>query len=333
MSRVFPDLADISGEAERRVEHPNFDKAMLAFCRGLADFHSVALTRRAGIVDTVTWAVALLVLYLDEHAPESAHARRLVAICAEGQLAGATAVRNAIALLRQGGMLVSDEPVTPGPAHRLRPTAALIETMQDNLSIRFSALEPVIAWPKAPAEWARTPGVLSGFVRGNVEAYRREHHILFEPLPEVRIFMDRHCGYHIFMEILSHLEITRLGASGVVSLSDVSDKFAVSRAHIRKLLRAAADRNWLRYELGGQVTIGAQSLARYRLWFGHEFTWIYRVAGSDFSANQSNKMASSVDHQQIAAEDVQPGQRGVGSALRRDTDEGCESAQGEVGEK
>jgi hypothetical protein len=279
MSPVFPDLANVEDEAKQHVEHPAFDEAMLAFCRGLADFHSVALSRRAGVVDTVTWAVALLVLYLHEHAPERANASRLVAICAQGQLAGATAVRNAIALMRQGGMIVSDEPSTTGLAHRLRPTAALIATMQDNLAIRFSAIEPVIAWPKPAAAWARTDGVLSSFVRGNVEAYRRERHILFEPFPEVRTFMDRHCGYHILMEIISRLAISEQGASGIVSLSGVSDKFAVSRPHVRKLLQAASERDWLSYESSGQLTIGAHALARYRLWFGHEFTWIRRVAG------------------------------------------------------
>lgn len=279
MSRVFPDLANMNSEAEHYVAHPDFDRAMLSFCRGLANFHSVAVARRAGIVDTVTWAVALLVLYLGEQAPESANANQIVAICAEGPLAGATAVRNAIALLRQGGMIVRDEPLAAGLAHRLRPTPALIETMQDNLFIRFSALEPIITWPRPAAEWARTDGVLTNFVRGNVVAYRENRHILFEAFPEIRIFMDRHCGYHILMEVLSCLNISALGACGAVSLSDISEKFAVSRAHVRKLLIAATDQNWLRYELRGQITIAPHSLARYRLWFGHEFTWIRRVAG------------------------------------------------------
>ena len=176
-------------------------------------------------------------------------------------------------------MIVRDKPSTAGLAHRLRPTPALVKTMQDNLFIRFSALEPIITWPKPAAEWARTNGVLSNFVRGNVIAYRRNRHILFETFPEVRIFMDRHCGYHILMEVFSCLKISALGASGTVSLSDVGNKFAVSRAHVRKLLIAATDQNWLKYEPGGQVTINPHSLARYRLWFGHEFTWIRRVAG------------------------------------------------------
>lgn len=183
MTGVFPDLTGLSREAEEYVVHPDFDEAMLAFCRGLAYFHSVDLKRRAGVVDTVTWAVTLLVLYLDAHAPQSANASQVVAICAEGKLAGATAVRNAIALLQRGGMVVGDEPPVVGRARRLRPTPALVETMHENLAIRFSAMEPVIAWPKPAMEWARTEGVLAAFVRGNVEAYRRERHILFEHFP------------------------------------------------------------------------------------------------------------------------------------------------------
>jgi hypothetical protein len=280
MSDVFPDLTDMDSEAGHHVAHPDFDKAMLAYCRGLADFHSVALSRRAGVVDTATWAVALLVIYLDEHVSDGANANRLVAICAEGPLAGATAVRNAIALLRQGGMIVRDKPSAAGLAHRLRPAPALIKTMQDNLSIRFSAIEPVIAWPRPAAEWARTDGVLSRYVQGNVEAYLRERHILFEAFPEIRTFIDRHCGYHIFMEVLGRLTVSTLEATGTISVSEVSDKFEVSRAHVRKLLTAAADRNWQSYEPGGRITIGAPSLARYRLWFGHEFTWMRRVAGA-----------------------------------------------------
>jgi hypothetical protein len=279
MTGVFPDLTGLSREAEGYVVHPDFDGAMLAFCRGLAHFHSVDLKRSAGVVDTVTWAVTLLVLYLDAHAPQSANASQLVAICAEGKLAGATAVRNAIALLQRGGMVVGDEPPVVGRARRLRPTPALVETMQENLAIRFSAMEPVIAWPKPAIEWARTEGVLTAFVRGNVEAYRRERHILFEHFPEVRTFMDRHCGYHILMEALSRLEISTHGASGAISLSEVADKFQVSRTHVRKLFTAAADRDWFEFEPGGQLTIGRDSLARYRLWFGHEFAWMRRLVG------------------------------------------------------
>ena len=97
-------------------------------------------------------------------------------------------------------MVAEEESLADRRARCLCPTPALIETMQDNLTIRFSAMEPVIAWPKPAIEWARTEGMLAAYVQGNVVAHRRERHILLEHFPEVRIFMDRHCGYHILME-------------------------------------------------------------------------------------------------------------------------------------
>jgi hypothetical protein len=280
MTALFPDLTDLLREAEMHTKHPRFDAAMQAFCRGLADFHSVDFTRRTGIVDTITWAIAVLVLYLDVHAPQNANASQLVAICGEGGLGGATAVRNAILLLRRGGMIVADDRVDAGHAHRLRPTPALISTMKDNLSTRLAAMEAVVPWPRPAAEWARTEGVLDAFVRGNVEAYRRQRYVLFEQFPEVRAFMDRHCGYHILLDMFGRLQVGAPGASTVLPLSEVAEKFGVSRTHVRKLFAAAADRGWLSFEPGGRVTIDATSFSRFRLWFGLEFTWARRLVGS-----------------------------------------------------
>lgn len=278
--RTFPDLTDLIEEAEAHTRHPGFDAAMRAFCRGLADFHAAGSASKAGVVDTITFAVAVLVLYLDAHAPEKANASHLVATCAEGKLAGATAVRNAIASLWRDGMIAATEPINAGQPRRLSPTAALVETMKDNLSVRLSAMEPVLRWPKPAAEWARTKGVLEAFVRGNVEAYRRERHVLFERFPEIRSFMDRRCGYHILLDVLGRLEMSSSGASTVVPLSEVADRFAVSRTHVRKLFKAAADRGWMNLQARGGLTIGRESLARYRLWFGLEFTWARRLVGS-----------------------------------------------------
>lgn len=281
-TRVFPDLTDLGLEAETHVRHPDFDEATRAFCRGLADFHSIAVSRRTGVVDTVTWAVAILLLYLDSHSPERANASQLVAICAEGKLAGATAVRNAITLLQQGGMIVPDRSIGVGRAHRLRPTPELIETTQDNLSIRLVAMEPVIPWPKPAAEWAKTEGVLAAFVRGNVEAYSRERYTLFQRFPEIRGFMNRHCGYHIFLDAFSRLDITADGGAVTLPLTEISERFSVSRTHVRKLFAEAALRAWLDFEPGGRLTFNPEALERYRLWFGHEFAWARRLVGTPY---------------------------------------------------
>lgn len=280
MAAPAADRAGLFAEARACVDHPDFDAAMSAFCRDLANFHSLEFFRRTGVVDTITWGAALLILYLDAYAPEQANASRIVAICEGGGLSGASAARNAIAVLRQAGMIAVDDDSGAGRAHRLRPTPALIGMMQRELSIRLAAMESVVAWPKPASEWAVSEGVLMAFVRKNVEAYTQDRFQLYGDFPEIRGFMDRHCGYLILMDSLPRLEVSSDGASGVLPLSEISRKFAVSRAHVRKLFAAAADQDWLCFESGGRLTLAPPEFDRFRLWFGHEFAWTRRLVGT-----------------------------------------------------
>lgn len=274
------DRVGLAAEAQACVEHPDFDAAMRGFCRDLSNFHSIEFFRRTGVVDTITWATAIMILYLDAYAPEQANASRIVAICEGGGLSGASAARNAIAVLRQGGMVVADHASGAGRAHRLHPTPALIDMMQRELSIRLGAMERVVAWPKPAAEWARTEGVLMAFVRKNIEAYMHEKYRLYDDFPEIRAFMDRHCGYLILMDSLPRLEVSSDGASGALPLSEIARKYAVSRAHVRKLFSAAAEQDWLFFETGGRLAVPPAALDRFRLWFGHEFAWTRRLVGT-----------------------------------------------------
>lgn len=271
------DLSALAADAQACVEHPGFDAAMRAFCRDLSRFYSMEFFRRGGVVDTITWATAVMLLYLDAYAPEHANANRLVAICTGGGLSGATAVRNAIALLRQSGMILVDGRAENGRAQRLRPSPHMVAQMQSELALRLAAIEPVIRWPKPAAEWARTEGVLLAFARGNIEAYRDENFTLYSTFPEIRAFMDRHCGYLILMDALTRLDVSAEGASTVLPLSELSRKYAVSRAHVRKLFAAAAAQGWLAFEAGGRLAIPAANFARFRLWFGYEFVWTRRL--------------------------------------------------------
>ena len=91
-----PDRAHLLEEAQALTAHPGFDRAMRAFCRNLTDFHAAGSAHRVGIVDTITWSIAVLVLYYDFVEPSGAHASQLVAICRSGGLSGAAAARNAI---------------------------------------------------------------------------------------------------------------------------------------------------------------------------------------------------------------------------------------------
>jgi hypothetical protein len=271
-----PDRAQLLEEAQALTAHPSFDEAMRAFCRNLTDFHAPENARRVGIVDTITWAVAVLVLHFHFSEPSGVHASRLIDICRSGGLAGAVATRNAIYALRQRGMIAEDE-AGPGLPRKLRPTAKLMATMQENLTVRLAAIERVIAFPAPAAEWARASGVLAAFLGGNVAAHRRDNFLLFEGFPEVRAFMDRRSGYLVLLDALSRAEATSEGAGTLAPPSELARRHAISRAHVLKLFGDAAAQGWLAYQAGGRVEFSAESYDRLRLWVGYEFAWTRRL--------------------------------------------------------
>ena len=174
-------------------------------------------------------------------------------------------------------MIEALEDAPKGCAHRLRPTPALIDAMQQNLAVRLAAMEPVVSWPKPAADWARTDGVLAAFVGRNFAAYRDDGFKLYNDFPEVAFFMDRHCGYHLLLEALGQVEASPEGAAAALRLSLIADKFAVSRAHVRKLFSEAAARGWLNFAQGGRLSIAPEAFARLRLWIGYEFAWARRL--------------------------------------------------------
>ena len=64
-----PDLVGLREDAQALLGHPGFDIAMRAFCTALPNFHAGHFSARTGVVDTVTFAIAVLVIRLDRASP------------------------------------------------------------------------------------------------------------------------------------------------------------------------------------------------------------------------------------------------------------------------
>lgn len=281
-----PDRAGLWEEAHALTAHPAFEEALRAFCRNLTGFHSPQNERRVGFVDTITWSIAVLIMHLDGE-PGGANASQLVALCRAGGLSGAASARNAIDALRNCGMIAVEDEARPGLPRRLCPTRKLVEAMHDNLAARLAAIERVSPWPAPAHVWARAPGVLPAFLGGNVAAYQQDKYLLFERFPEVRAFMDRRCGYLVLLDALGRAEAANGAAIASAPPSELAAKYAVSRAHIRKLFGNAAGPGWLAYEHGGRVTFSAECYGRLRLWIGHEFAWTRRLLEPVAAASQA----------------------------------------------
>jgi hypothetical protein len=281
-----PDLAALEDEARMIETHPDFDRALGAFCDGLISFHSGRRLANLGLGYTLGWAVATLVLYLDHASPEGTTSAKLIELCTAGGLAGAKAVKGAVRVLLSFGLLAEETRPDDRRAKRLRPTELLFDIQTDNIVARMAALEILRPLPGPAREWGRRREVLLAFCRGNVEAFARHRFKLYDGFPEVRAFMDRACGYLVLLYILNSVGPTSAAATpATVSLSAIAARFDVSRAHVRKLLAAARDQGWLK---GGskrdQIFLEPSFHRRLRHWIALEFVWAWRLVGPNHEA-------------------------------------------------
>jgi hypothetical protein len=283
---VPPSREVLDAEAEAFLAHPCFDKALIAFCDGMTNYHQQVRASHIGMPDTARWAVAVLILHLSSVAPKMATTATLIRICQAGGLCGPAAVKGAIGLLRGAEFIANGLPADDLRSRQLVPTARLIAMMQRGLAYRLNALSHVAPLPMPPAQWARAPGILSRFIGRNVEAYARSRFKLYDGFPEVAAFMDRSCGYLILLELLARVRTDDGTIRSQISPSDAAVRFGISRAHVRKLLAIGVSQGWLSTTgAGGQVHIMQTAHAKLRHWVALEFAWTRRLVshGQDWA--------------------------------------------------
>jgi hypothetical protein len=144
--------------------------------------------------------------------------------------------------------------------------------MRENLAMRLEAQAQLTPFPEPAAAWARRPGVLEAFVRGNVEAFAGAGFRLDADTPEVRAFMEPQCGYLVLLALVQ----ASLGGE-TWTLSAMATRFDVSRAHIRKLLAMGQAKGWLVGGGGATPALSPAARAELRRWIGREFAWTARL--------------------------------------------------------
>jgi hypothetical protein len=274
-----PDLAALKNEARGLQAHPNFDRALAAFCHGMVGFHTGRRLANIGLGHTLGWAISVLVIYLDHAAPEGTTAAQLVELCTSGSLSGAKAVKGSIRVLLALKLVEQEVRATDRRAKRLRPSKLLLQIRHDNIVARLSALEFVQPLPQPAASWGRERSVLLAYFGGNTKAFARSKFRLYDGFPEIRAFMDRASGYPILLAILDSVAATKDGAiAATASPSDIAARFDVSRAHVRKLLTMACDNGWMEFQKErNRIFLERSFHERLRHWIALEFVWIWRL--------------------------------------------------------
>ncbi|MGJ4890698.1 hypothetical protein ACQR1Y_21055 [Bradyrhizobium sp. HKCCYLRH3099] len=276
-SNSAPDRAALDQEARALRSHPDFDRAVRAFCQGMIETHAGRRLANIGLGHTLGWAVAVLIVYLDHVSPEGTTSSQLIELCTNGGLAGPKAVKGAIQTLLSFDLIGQDDHPTDGRATRLRPLPLLLDIQSDNVAARLAALETVQPLPAPAHEWGRQRHVMLAFYGGNVEVFARHRFRLYDGFPEIQAFMDRASGYLLLLELLQNCGPTDgIGVLTAVQPSILAPRVDVSRTHLNKLLAAARDQGWL--TLGprrGEVLLDAGFYQRLQHWIALELVWTW----------------------------------------------------------
>lgn len=279
-----PDLTGIHEEALAWTRRDGFDRAMAVFCEEMVAFHSGRQVANLGMGHTLIWAIAALIVYFDQARPEGVTFTEIAHLCEAGGLGGRKAAKSAIDALRSGGLVTALPRPEDRRARRLRPTQKLLDLEHDNIVGRLKALELTQPLPGRAEELGRGPRALHAFLGGNVEAFVHARFRLYDGFSEVQAFMDRSCGYMILLDLLrrAHAGEDDL-AMTEASPSDLSARFDISRAHVRKLLTRAHERGWIAAELEtGRIRLDPGFHRRMRHWIGVEFVWMWRLVAPSF---------------------------------------------------
>ncbi len=276
-SNSAPDRAALEDEARASQAHPDFDRAVKAFCQGMIDTHAGRRLANIGLGHTLGWATAVLIVYLDHTRPEGTISSELIELCSAGGLAGAKAVKGAIRTLLSFELIAKEEHPVDRRATRLRPTQLLLDIQSENIVARLAALEIVQPLPLPAHEWGRRRSVMLAFYGGNVEAFARHRFRLYEGFPEIQAFMDRACGYLVLLDMLQKAgPASSAGVPTTVLPSALAPRLDVSRTHINKLLATAQDEGWLKVgPKRSEIFLEPTFYRRLRDWVALEFVWTW----------------------------------------------------------
>ena len=267
--------------ADAVLANPAFDGALRAFCIGLADLHADPAFTNAGLAKTLRWAVAALLVHLDDIAPASVRAATLSRLCATGGLGTRNTVAAALAVFRKAGLVTEAPSAGDRRIHVFRPTAQLNAMIVNSFAVRLRSVAMVHALPLPPDGWAAEPGVFHRFLTGLVTAYVQDGFRPYGDCPEARSMVEHQSGYAFLLTLMAGALRYGDRVTVHVSLADTAARFAVSREHVGKLIGIGVSEGWLTQTgAAGRLMIAAPAHDRLRRWIATEIAWTAQLAGA-----------------------------------------------------
>lgn len=228
--------------------HPGFGEAMRTSASGLVDLYQGSRLLNWLMDDRGRLVVGYLALYLHfERRPDDPASgltpTRMKQLCTEFGVCSAGRTTAMLSLMRLGGYLAPASDIDDRRLHRLVATERLIELLVVRWRLHFSAMVPLLPEGKAACAALHDPAFVRAMVAAMFDRFRSGFRFL-DHAPGVGLFGDRNGGMLILSSLLTAGEADDAMPPRrpvAISIASLARRFGVSRAHVLKLIRDAAD--------------------------------------------------------------------------------------------
>lgn len=247
--------------------HPRFQEAVRAAMGSLIEMYS-----RNGLLNRVMndrgRAIgSMIALYLHfSPTPGVSEAGltvgRFQTVCMDLELCSPGRARALLALMRLAGYLAPGPGVSDHRQRRLVPTERLIELQRRRWKGQFEAMALVMPEGHAALEVYDRPEFMAALLRHLGTSYLAGFRIL-RYAPELTRLVENNAGLLVIFSLFSSAAggVAPGGTAVPISISAISERFGIARAHARKLLAHAAEAGLVRRADGSETVVVLPRLA------------------------------------------------------------------------
>ena len=242
--------------------HPCFQEAVRVAIGGLIGIYSHNRLLNRVINDRGRAIGGMIALYLHYiSAPEGKGTGltvgRFQALCVDLKICSPGRAWALLALMRFAGYLAPEPGGSDGRQRRLAPTKHLIEAQRQRWKCQFEALALIIPEGRELLKLLDRPEFMAAFLRHLGTSYLAGFRVLHYA-PELARLAESNAGLLVICCLFSSLPggVAAPGGTAVsVSISALSARFGISRAHARKLLADAAEAGLVRRADGSEMIV------------------------------------------------------------------------------
>jgi hypothetical protein len=231
--------------------HPLLAEAVGAFVSSLVESYRGNALLNALLGDRGRVLIGLFVLYLDVHpfpgtSERGATLTAVQRLCWDARVCSAGRAASILAAMRFGGYLAS----RPDPADQRRrilvPTDRLLDVYRAQWASQFRAMAPVFPRAEAVPELLACPSYRRAFLGHLGTAFFAGFRAL-RYAPVLATVAESTAGILLLSNVALHALTSRPGDPAPISISCLSRRFCVSRAHVRNILATAEQAGLVRY--------------------------------------------------------------------------------------